>query len=266
MRSNPNRPASSPQPARTPPTEKKHAGAGSPPPPEDGGASSTDRLLVLSDGLFAIVITLLVLDLKVPPVPADRSMADIGHALLAQWPQYFAYVLSFLNAAIMWANHVTLFRYIRRCDHVLTSLNTLLLLCISVTPFTASLLASYLPVSPASRQVGTLVFSGTLIVTATFYNALWFYASSGHRLIDRRFSPAHYRDISTRYIFGWLAYLVAFVLATVGLSTPSLIMMASLSVVFAFPYNANRAGREIEALEEEASRRIFARGRPKRRG
>lgn len=82
-----------------------------------------DRLLTLSDGVFAIALTLLVLDLHQPTVAHG-----LRHAVLAQWPQYLSYALSFLIIGIIWAQHHLGYRYIRRTDHVFILLNILFLM------------------------------------------------------------------------------------------------------------------------------------------
>src|SRR3954466_11846030 len=101
----------------------------------------TGRVEAFSDGVFAIAITLLVLDLKVPPDAG--SNAELWAALVGQWPIYFAFLSSFLVILIMWINHHRLFTHIRRTDNVLMMLNGLLLLGITVVPFPTRLLAEY---------------------------------------------------------------------------------------------------------------------------
>jgi len=241
---------------------------GEPSQPKEGEPGSTDRLLVLSDGLFAIAITLLVLDLKAPKVVgvggADPTVRQLGAALLAQWPTYFAYLMSFLNIGVLWNNHVTVFRYIRRTDHALTTLNTALMLCVSIIPFTTSLLAEYLMLSSAHREVAMLVFSGAWFVTAVIFNILWFYAAKDRRLLDQRISAAHYADVSKRYRYGPIVYLILFLLTAFGLPIASLILSALLSVVYALPYNASKMV-EAELMEETAERRLFGRLLKRRR-
>src|ERR1041385_9184169 len=103
-------------------------------------SSETARLEAFSDGVYAIAITLLVLDLKVPMVQ-DGKLAS---ALLHQWPMYFAFLISFAFIGIMWVNHHRLFNHIRRCDNRLLFLNLLLLLGVTVVPFPTALLAAHL--------------------------------------------------------------------------------------------------------------------------
>src|SRR5258707_7291898 len=109
--------------------------------PRERPEKETARVEAFSDGVFAIAITLLVLDLKVPrDVPADHLAAE----LLRSWPSYGAFLVSFATIGIMWLNHHRLFTLIHRVDHALLVLNGLLLLTVTVVPFPTSLLAAYL--------------------------------------------------------------------------------------------------------------------------
>ena len=102
---------------------------------------STNRLEAFSDGVFAIVVTLLVLDIKVPEPSAEGSL---GHELVTQWPQYAAYVISFMTIGIIWINHHASFGRLREVDHSILIWNLVLLLFVGALPFTTSLMATYL--------------------------------------------------------------------------------------------------------------------------
>jgi uncharacterized membrane protein len=93
---------------------------------------STNRLESFSDGVFAVAITLLVLGIDVPDVGPHDSL---GHALLGNWPQYAAYVVSFLTIGIIWINHHAMISRLRAADHTILILNLLLLMTIAVLPF-----------------------------------------------------------------------------------------------------------------------------------
>ncbi|HET9221484.1 MAG TPA: TMEM175 family protein [Roseiflexaceae bacterium] len=202
---------------------------------ESNEAKETGRIEAFSDGVIAIAITLLVLDIKVPrDLPEAASLLG---ALLAQWPSYFAFATSFATIGIMWINHHRLFDLIKRADQMLLVLNGLLLMCITVVPFPTSLLAEYLG-EPQDRTAA-LVYSGTFFVTAIVFNVLWRYASHKNRLIDPRSDPAVVRGISRQYAFGPLVYLAAFILAFFS-ATASLALTMLLALFFAIP--ASRLG------------------------
>jgi uncharacterized membrane protein len=168
------------------------------------------RIEAFSDGVFAIAITLLILELKVPH-PGEGPLAA---RLAEQWPSYAAYLTSFATIGIMWVNHHRLFHLIHRVDHTLLVLNGLLLLGISIVPFPTALMAAYL--GAPGQTLAALVYSGTYFYIAIAFNALWRYASSPKR------SPALLRvphdgpevlAIHRQYRFGPLFYVASFLLS-----------------------------------------------------
>src|SRR4051812_39313370 len=98
---------------------------------------STNRLEAFSDGVFAIAITLLVLEIHVPKPGHGGSL---GHELAAQWPSYAAFVISFLTIGIIWINHHAMVRRLRVADPSILIWNLLLLMTVSVLPFTTALM------------------------------------------------------------------------------------------------------------------------------
>src|SRR6266496_5950399 len=115
-------------------------------------SSETSRIEAFSDGVFAIAITLLILDVHVPPA----SQANLGRALARQWPTYAAYLISFAFIGIMWVNHHRLFNHIRRSDNGLMFQNLLLLLGVTFVPFPTALLAAHF--GATDKTVAAVVF------------------------------------------------------------------------------------------------------------
>lgn len=189
-------------------------------------ASETARVEAFSDGVFAIAITLLVLNLKVP-VGQDGHLAV---ELLRQWPMYFAFLVSFAFIGIVWVNHHRLFNHIRRSDNRLLFLNLLLLLGVTVVPFPTALLAAHLRAEDA--RTAAAVFNGTYVLIAIFFNVLWHHAVGGGLLDSGTMESA--RSISRQYAVGPIAYLVCFGLTWVSVPL-SLAMNVALAVFFAIP-------------------------------
>jgi uncharacterized membrane protein len=102
-----------------------------------GQDNDTSRIEAFSDGVFAIAITLLVIEIGVPHLGDEPE----GTMLVDRWPSYLGYVISFLVISTVWANHHNRFRFIVRSDHVLLFLNTLFLMCVAFIPFPTTLLA-----------------------------------------------------------------------------------------------------------------------------
>ena len=103
----------------------------------------TLRTEAFSDGVFAIAITLLVLDIKVPELDSLVEKGGLAQALLAQWPVYLAFMISFVNLLIIWVCHHNIFSLIRKTDGSFLYINGFLLLTVTVFPFTSSLLGEY---------------------------------------------------------------------------------------------------------------------------
>jgi uncharacterized membrane protein len=134
---------------------------------------TTGRMEAFSDGVIAIAITLLVLDIKVP----ESGEGELGHALAQQWPNYAAYVVSFLTIGIIWINHHGALARIERANHTLLVLNLLLLLAIGALPFTTSLMAEYLR-EDRGQHLAAGVYSGSFLMLGVLFFALQWYALS----------------------------------------------------------------------------------------
>jgi uncharacterized membrane protein len=196
--------------------------------------SETNRVEAFSDGVFAIAITLLVLDLKVPHDASDgRSLAQL---LLAQWPADLAFLTSFATILIMWINHHRIFTLVGRSDDRLLFYNGLLLLGVTLVPFPTSLVAEYLRGDAA--QSAALVFNATYIYIALMFNLLWRTAAVNDRLLRHDADRAAVRAIFDAYKYGPAWYVLAFATAFVSV-TSSLLLNLALAVYFAWP--ANRA-------------------------
>jgi uncharacterized membrane protein len=192
----------------------------------------TGRVEAFSDGIFAFAITLLVLDLKVPSSEGLTQDLRLLAALRAEWPSYLAYLISFGTILIMWMNHHKLFQLIHKIDHTLLILNGLLMLGITVVPFTTSLLAEYIERPDAKIAAG--VYSGTFVVIAIFFNILWNYSINGGRLLHEGHDHHRVRKITQQYMFGPVFYLVAFVAAFFSFKA-SVAICLLLALFFALP-------------------------------
>ena len=162
--------------------------------------------------MFAIAITLLILEIKVPHATAGERL---GRELLQLWPSYIGYVISFLTLGIMWANHHAMLTYISRADRYFLILHILFLMFISFLPFPTAVLAEHLPY-PDTRRTATAFYSAVLVVIALAYNAVWWYAIAGRRLLDEKADPVAVRTITRRYAMGPFSYLLSFGLAFVN--------------------------------------------------
>ncbi|HTD21463.1 MAG TPA: TMEM175 family protein [Terriglobales bacterium] len=188
--------------------------------------SETSRIEAFSDGVFAIAITLLILEIKIP-TPAKGSLAV---ALLQQWPSYLAFLMSFAFIGIMWINHHRLFTHIRRSNDVLLILNLLLLLGVTIVPFPTAVLAAYL--GDRDQRVAAMLYNGTYFVIALLFNILWHYSVS-RQLLDKSTLPFS-QNISRQYALGPVMYLICLALAWFSVPA-SLAINGVLAIFFVLP-------------------------------
>jgi uncharacterized membrane protein len=166
----------------------------------------TARLETFSDGVFAIAATLLILDVK----------ADGGGALSSQlwhaWPQFAGYAVSFVTIGVMWINHHTVFKQIDKVDRTFLTINVVFLMVIAFVPFPTRVLAAHLQ---HDARTAALTYGVTMVVMASLYSTLWFYAARNRRLIAADADQRTVSGISRSFLPGiplyGLATLSAFV-------------------------------------------------------
>lgn len=200
---------------------------------DTGALTETTRLEAFSDGVFAIAITLLVLEVKVPSVEEADAVGGVFRALATRWPSYVGYAISFGTLGIMWANHHSMFQYIHRTNRNFLLINIFFLMCISFLPFPTALLAEYLP-HVEGRTEATACYGAMLTLIAVAYNLVWWYGvrGGGGRLLGSDIDRRGVATISARYRLGPVGYLVATGLAF--LSVPlSLAVHTALALLFA---------------------------------
>lgn len=191
----------------------------------------TGRLEAFSDGVIAVAITLLALEIKVPPIDEGGMLLE---RLIEQWPIYLAFLLSFATIGIMWVNHHRLFTVIKRVDHNFLILNSLLLMGITLVPFTSALVGEY--IGHEGEQIAAIVYSGVFVLIAVFFNLMWWYAAQHNWVVLEGENLRMARVINRQYRFGPMYYLVALLLALVSVPS-SLGLNILLALYFALPAN-----------------------------
>jgi uncharacterized membrane protein len=205
------------------------------PTPAEIAAKATGRLEAFSDGVFAIAITLLILDVHVPRHAADSSTGShLLAGLIDLWPSLLAYFMSFAIILVMWINHHRIFTIVRRTDHPIFYWNGLLLLLVTFVPFPTALLAEYIRFGTAEDfALAAEVYSGTGFLIALAFNALWRHAVDDGRLLTPGHREQEVRDMTQQYRWGPISYLLAFIAAFFSPWTSVGICLA-LAVFFAF--------------------------------
>jgi uncharacterized membrane protein len=166
-----------------------------------------ERIVFFSDAVFAIAITLLALEIRLPESETVLTDSQLLQQLGGMWQRYLGYFLSFMVIGVFWMAHHRKFRLIKRYDNRLMLLNIVLLMVIAFIPFPTSLISEY----PGS--VPTSVYAGTMIVGELLFLFIWWYASYNNRLIDPHLDARQRR----RQFVGPIATGVVF-LASIGVA------------------------------------------------
>jgi uncharacterized membrane protein len=164
------------------------------------------RLKALIDGLFAIALTLLVLDL-----PKPLFSHHLTHDLLHQWPSYVAYLVSFATIGIIWIEHHAMMSAVRRIDRRFLEISLLFLLVVSVVPWPTALAAQYAREAGEARPAAVL-YAATMLCMGLAFAWSWHYLDRHPGLIEATAAPAFPVGVR-RALLGGLAYLVAIAVA-----------------------------------------------------
>ena len=172
---------------------------------------NTGRLEAFSDGVFAIAITLLVLELKVPHLASgavEPTPEALAESLLTQWPSYLSFVTSFFSILVMWVHHHTLFRLVRQTDATLLFANGFLLLVVSVVPFPTAVVAEYF--GTTASGVACEFYCGVFVLLSIAFNLVLKAAFRNH-LLAADVPEKTLRRLRRSYGMGPLLYLGAMV-------------------------------------------------------
>lgn len=193
-------------------------------------ANETTRIEAFSDGVIAIAITLLVIELKVPHV--EDPEAGLFGALAQQWNHYLAYFVSFWSIGLAWIIHHNMFNYIRRTTHTLLLLNLLFLMCVALVPYPTAIVGEYLLV-PAEQRSAIVVFSGLWLLLSVMINLIWWYATR-NELVDSRTDRRVLTGMARRFQLGPPLYLLALLLALISLEA-ALVVYVVIGVLYTIP-------------------------------
>ncbi len=188
------------------------------------------RLESFSDGVIAVAITLLVLNIHVPA----PDTGSLGHELAKQWPQYAAYVVSFATIGIIWVNHHWMISRLAQTDRTILLLNLLLLLFIGLLPFGTSLMAEYLR-AEQGQSLAAAIYSGLFLLMSIAFATLnrHILVEKAH-LLSEEIPEARRRQILFRSVIGLLPYFLATALAPVSADI-TLIICAAVAIFYTLP-------------------------------
>lgn len=183
--------------------KRSHRAAAAEEKPHSADAFGLERLVFFSDAIFAIAITLLVLDIRLPETEGLLTDGQLRDALVGLGHQYLGYILSFLVIGVFWIGHHRRYHFIRRYDGMLLFLNLLLLMIVAFVPFPSALI---------SRNPGvtaTIFYAGVMVAAGVVSLLIWWYASRGHRLIDPDLSQQAIRRESLTLLATPLVFLAS---------------------------------------------------------
>jgi TMEM175 potassium channel family protein len=195
---------------------------------------STGRAEAFSDGVFAIAITLLVLSLVV------SGHGTLTSQLLAAWPRYFAYVVSFLTIGIMWMNHHTILAHVARVDRPLLVINLLLLMGVVAIPFPTALVAGHL--NDCGAATAAVTYGLVMIAISFGFAGLWIYVVTHAVALGAALPPEALRRSIPGFIGGLIAYVAATLIAAFVNAVAAVIIFGLLAVYYLFEHLPSPAG------------------------
>jgi len=207
------------------------------------GGTATDRLEFFSDGVIAIAITLLVLQIDVP----DAHHGQLFHLLVRQWPSYAAYVLSFAVIGIMWVSHHSMFERIGTIDRGLLFANLALLSGIAFLPFPTALLAQYAHKGGANAHIAAATYSITMTMIGLAFLVIWWHLIRHPELLGEDVDPANLRRSIRRAMVSPIVFG-----ATIGLA---FVNAMACFVVYGLAVAYFAAGPATAALYQRRPRR-----------
>jgi len=179
---------------------------------DDETVLSKNRIEALTDGIFAVVMTLLVLDISVRQISSHYNIGSVAaetellKRLFDLWPKILSFGISFVILAMYWVAHHRQFHYIKQSNRALIWINIMFLMATCLVPFSTSLLGEY-----REQEISILVYGGNSIVIASLLYCQWRYVTTSHHgiLLDENLDSIIKTTLSRRTLFGIIVYLVA---------------------------------------------------------
>jgi uncharacterized membrane protein len=175
---------------------------------------SKNRLESLTDGIFSVAMTILVLNISVPQISSHSSLI-VGTELLKRlfdlWPKILVFGISFIILAIYWMAHHRQFHYIKHSNRTLIWINIMFLMATCLLPFSTSLLGEY-----EDQEISILVYGSNSIIMASLLYVQWWYVTSRRgRLVNENIDPVIKKAQYRRLVFGIIVYFIAIAISFV---------------------------------------------------
>ncbi|QOG04527.1 TMEM175 family protein [Flavobacterium sp. MDT1-60] len=171
----------------------------------------TVRIENFSDAVFAIAITLLILDLHTPDTSTIKNGTELLIFLKGEWTSYLAFTLSFFSIFIMWVNHHKIFKQIYSRNTAIMFSNGLILFLVTAVSYPTALLARFF--EGEASNIAVAIYTGIFVLINLSYNLLWFTASSNKKLLRPEITNSVIKKIRNNYLYGFPTYVIAFVIS-----------------------------------------------------
>ncbi len=199
------------------------------------------RIEALSDGIFAIVMTLLVLELR---VPAAEVSTDLAHSLALLWPKFISFIISFLILGIYWGGHHIQFGFVKRANFNFMWINIIFLLFVSLIPFSTALIGEH-----PYEQIALVIYGINLIICALILYASWRYARKNALIESREISEELRRNARHKMLLPPTLYFIAILLSFID-TRLSLALFVAGPLIYFIPVST----RVWNALTDPLSR------------
>jgi len=199
----------------------------------------TSRTEAFSDGVFAIAITLLIIEVRVPDARAGHLAGDLAN----QWPSYAAYVVSFAIIGIIWVNHHDIFERITTVDRPLLFLNLLLLVTVAFLPFPTALLGEYIRKGD-NAHVAAAVYGANMTLIGLAFIAIWTYLIRVPTLLAKDVGAEGAQRARRAAAIGPVVYALSIPLAFVS-PVACLVLYAALALYFGIAFTVSGRGDEV---------------------
>lgn len=198
----------------------------------EGFGLGKQRIEALSDGIFAIAMTLLVLDIKIPKISEMLIKPGfLAETLLHLWPKFLTFVMSFVILGLFWIAHHGYSHFLKRTDRCFLWINLLYLMVVVCVPFSTDLLGSY-----PRHRIAAMIYGGNIMALGFTLYWQWAYATNHHRLVGNHLEPELVRKGKQRIFLGISINLCAVLLAWVN-PTISLVLYVLFPIVYLLPSN-----------------------------
>jgi len=193
---------------------------------EVGNEISKSRIETLTDGVFAIVMTILVLEITVPQISHSETAIELPKQLLELWPVIQSYGTSFIILGFFWIAHDYQFHYVKRANRTFLWITIFYLMFIAFVPFSTSIIGEY-----GDQQISVIIYAVNISIIGFWEYIRWKYATKDHQLVDSDLNPTFITKMSRRFLLGPTIYLIAVAISFVSTQL-SLVMFIATPLYF----------------------------------